>query len=67
LKILNLHEDVIITKVPSAYFKSTYFADRPANERLINRKLNIRNLNLMRDWRIALKEYIENYYQDYLA
>jgi dTDP-4-dehydrorhamnose reductase len=66
LKILNLQDTIKITKVPSAYFKNVYFADRPPNERLINRKLNIRGLNLMRDWRIALKEYIENYYQDYL-
>jgi len=34
---------------------------------LINRKLNIRGLNLMRDWRVALKDYIDNYYKDYLG
>lgn len=66
LKILKLKEKVKITKVSSAYFKSTYFADRPPNERLINRKLDLRKINLMRDWRIALKEYIDNYYKDYL-
>lgn len=66
LNILNLQGKVKITKVPSAYFKSTYFADRPPNERLINRKLNIRKMNLMRDWRVALREYIKDYYQDYL-
>jgi dTDP-4-dehydrorhamnose reductase len=66
LKILNLQDQILINKVSSAYFKNVYFAKRPPNERLVNRKLSIRNVNLMRDWRIALKEYIDNYYQDYL-
>jgi len=66
IRILGLQDKVRIKKVPSAYFKNIYFADRPPNERLINRKLIIRNMNLMRDWRVALKEYIENYYNDYL-
>jgi len=52
--------------VTSEYFKDVYFAERPPNERLDNRKLNIREANLMRDWKIALREYISDYYQDYL-
>ena len=43
-----------------------YFADRPPSERLINKKLDLRGLNVMRDWRVCLKEYIDNYYQWYL-
>jgi dTDP-4-dehydrorhamnose reductase len=66
LLLLNLRDKVKITSVTSDYFKDLYFAERPPNERLENRKLTIRNLNLMRNWRIALKEYITNYYQDYL-
>ena len=62
LKILNLTEEVKIISVDSAYFKETYFAERPPNESLENRKLKIRNLDLMRDWRVALKEYLLNYY-----
>jgi dTDP-4-dehydrorhamnose reductase len=67
LKILNLTDSVKLTPVSSDYFKAIYFAERPPCERLVNRKLNIRNLNLMRDWKIALEEYITNYYNDYLA
>jgi dTDP-4-dehydrorhamnose reductase len=67
LKILNLSDSVKLTPVSSDYFKDIYFAERPPCERLVNRKLNIRNLNLMRDWKIALEEYITNYYNDYLA
>ena len=33
---------------------------RPQSERLINKNLNDLNLNFMRDWKICLKEYIEN-------
>ena len=67
LRILHLEDEVKITPVNSDYFKDIYFAERPPCERLINRKLNIRNINLMRDWKVALKEYIETYYQSYLG
>ena len=66
LKILNIQDKVKLTPVSSDYFKDIYFAQRPPCERLINRKLNIRNLNLMRDWKVALKEYIDTYYKGYL-
>lgn len=66
LDILHLKERIKITPVNSDYYKDVYFAQRPANERLVNRKLEIRGLNLMQDWRIALKEYISQYYKGYL-
>jgi dTDP-4-dehydrorhamnose reductase len=67
LSILGLKESVKLTPVGSDYFKDVYFAERPPCERLVNRKLEIRNLNIMRDWRIALREYIKEYYQGYLS
>ena len=66
LKILNKEDEVKITSVSSDHFKDIYFAERPPSERLVTKKLNLRNVNKMRDWRIALKDYIDNYYQDYL-
>ncbi len=66
LKILDLEGKVKLTPVTSDYFKNVYFAERPPCERLINRKLNIRKLNLMQDWRVALNEYISTYYKGYL-
>lgn len=66
LKVLQLTDIVKLTPVKSDFFKETYFAERPPSERLVNRKLEIRNINLMRDWKIALREYIETYYQNYL-
>jgi dTDP-4-dehydrorhamnose reductase len=67
LGILNLTDSVKLTPVSSDYFKETYFAERPPCERLINRKLNIRNINLMRDWKEALNDYLASYYKDYIG
>jgi len=66
LKIIGKEKEIKIIEVSSDYYKEEYFAERPPCERLINRKLNLRNLNIMRDWKVALKEYIKNYYKDYL-
>ena len=66
LKILGLVEKVKVTEVNSDYFSNEFFAARPASECLLTRKLQMRGLNAMRDWRIALKEYLDNYYNGYL-
>ena len=66
LTILNLQNEVKINEVSSDHFKEEYFASRPNSERLINKKLNLRRLNIMRDWKIALKEYLDTYYDGYL-
>jgi len=66
LRLLNLEKEIKVNSVKSDYFKEIYFAERPPNERLINKKLDLRNINIMQDWKNALKEYIDNYYQDYL-
>lgn len=67
INILGLNDEVTIHEVTSDYFKDTYFAPRPSSERLINKKLELRKMNIMRDWRVALSEYISDYYTDYLA
>ena len=64
--LLGLERDVTITEVTSDYFKAEYFAERPPSERLINRRLNLRNLNTMRHWKVGLREYLEGYYGDYI-
>jgi dTDP-4-dehydrorhamnose reductase len=66
IKVLGKENEIKITPVQSDYWEKEYFAERPSSERLINKKLDLRKLNIMRDWRICLKEYINNYYQDYL-
>ena len=64
LSILKLDQKIKIEKVSSDFFSQEYFAERPACERLVNKRLNDIDLNLMRDWRIALKDCILKYYKD---
>lgn len=66
LDILNLTETIKINIVSSKHFAKEYFALRPPCERLINKKLDLRGLNIMRDWRESLAEYIKDYYSNYL-
>jgi dTDP-4-dehydrorhamnose reductase len=66
LTVLGRERTITISEVSSDYFKREYFAPRPSSERLMNRKLNLRGWNMMREWRTALREYLEAYYDDYL-
>lgn len=66
LDILNLKEKIKLTSVGSDYFKDTYYAERPPSERLLTKKLEMRGVNQMRDWKVSLKDYIDNYYTGYL-
>ena len=66
IKILGLDTSIEIIEVNSNHFKKEYFADRPLCERLVNAKLNNDNLNIMRDWKISLRDYIDKYYKDFL-
>ena len=66
LNLLGLTDSIKVTRVNSDYFKDVYFAERPPCERLVNRKLDLRNINIMQDWKEALKQYINQYYTGYL-
>jgi dTDP-4-dehydrorhamnose reductase len=66
LAILGLTDEVSITEVDSSFFAEEYFAARPYSERLINQKLRLRGLYGMRDWKVALREYLDTYYAGYL-
>ena len=61
---LNLEDKVSINSVSSDYFSKDYFAPRPLSERLLTKKLDYRNLNIMRPWEEALKEYLLINYSD---
>ncbi|MCQ9376257.1 sugar nucleotide-binding protein [Methyloversatilis sp. XJ19-13] len=63
---LGIADQVKVNPVSSDFFKAEFFAPRPDSERLINRKLHLRGLNTMSDWRIALKAYLDRDYRDYL-
>ena len=66
VNILGLEKKVKITTVNSDHWREEYFAPRPDSERLINAKLNALKLNIMRDWKVCLREYLDNYYEGYL-
>jgi len=66
VRILGLENEVRLTPVSSDHFKQTYFADRPACERLVNKKLNQLGFNIMRDWKTCLNIYIHDHYKGYL-
>ena len=66
IKILKLEDDVKVIPVDSSYWKKEYYAERPPSERLVDKKLKLRGVNVMRDWKICLEEYIRDYYTDYL-
>jgi dTDP-4-dehydrorhamnose reductase len=64
---LGLADQVKITPVSSDHFAEEYFAARPASERLLTKKLDLRGLNVMRDWRTCLDEYLMESYAGYLT
>ena len=66
VNVLGLQDEIKVTPVDSDYFKAEYFSARPPSERLINKKLDLRKLNIMRDWKVCLVEYMDNYYKGYL-
>lgn len=66
VKLLGLSHSIKINPVSSEFFSKEYFASRPPSERLIDKKLELRGVNIMRDWKLCLKEYLEDYYKDYL-
>jgi dTDP-4-dehydrorhamnose reductase len=66
VSILGLSNEITVTGVTSDYFKHEYFAARPSSEALISKKLQLRQIDLMRDWKIALREYIKSSYEGYL-
>jgi len=66
IKILGLQEQIKITEVDSSYYANEYFAERPPCERLINKKLDLRNINIMQGWKTSLSEYLRDYYKGYL-
>jgi dTDP-4-dehydrorhamnose reductase len=66
LQTLGLELEVKITPVSSEHFAAEYFAARPASERLVTTKLDLRGLNIMRDWRTCLDEYVADRYSAYL-
>ena len=58
--------EITVNPVSSDYFAKEYFAPRPPSERLLTAKLDLRGVNVMRDWRVCLDEYLADKYAGYL-
>ncbi len=59
-------DDIKLTRVGSDFFQKDYFAPRPYSEMMINENLGKLGINLMRPWEEALKDYVRNYFSDYI-
>ena len=66
VRLIGKQAEIAVTPVSSDFFAQEYFALRPPSERLITKKLNLRDCNVMRDWRECLREYLDDYYRGYL-
>ena len=67
VRALGREGEIKVTPVASSYFALEYSAPRPPSERLLNYRLNLLGLNRMRDWRVALREYVEDAYSDFIT
>ncbi len=65
IHLMNLEDTIQVKEVTSEYFSEEYFAERPECERLINKRLDDLGLNIMRDWKVALQEYLGDYYANH--
>lgn len=63
LQLLEKDHEIAINRVDSSFFQEEYFAERPLSERLVNKRLDILGLNIMSNWRDALRVYIEAYFK----
>lgn len=66
VRVLGREGEIKVTPVQSNYFASEYFAPRPPSERLSNYRLNLLGLNRMRDWRVSLRDYVEDAYSGFI-
>ena len=64
---LGLDDSVSVVPVSSLFFAETYFAPRPDCERLVNRKLALRGVDVMQPWQQALAHYLRTDYGGYLS
>lgn len=56
-------EKIKVKPVNSDYFAKEFFAPRAKSEVMINYMLELRGLNTMRPWKVALNEYLKKNYE----
>jgi len=67
VKSLGYASVVQVHPVKSRYFENEFPVARPVSENLINKRLILENRNLMRHWKVALKDYLKRDYSYAMA
>jgi dTDP-4-dehydrorhamnose reductase len=62
VRICGYSDTVEVERVPSSHFEKQFWVRRPDCEMLANTRLERLGINLMRDWRVALEEYLRRDY-----
>jgi dTDP-4-dehydrorhamnose reductase len=62
VRICGYDDTVKVVGVDSSFFETEFWVPRPDNEMLRNKALEDLGINLMRDWRVALAEYLHRDY-----
>ncbi len=66
VKVLN-RSDIKVNRVHSDFFAKEYPVNRPRSEMLDNFMLELRGMNLMRNWRESLREYIYGNFSEMIS
>jgi dTDP-4-dehydrorhamnose reductase len=59
-------EDIALNPVGSDFFAEEYFVTRPRSEMMSNENLRKIGCDHMRSWKDSLKDYIEDFFPDYI-
>jgi len=62
VRICGYAETVEVERVPSSHFEKQFWVRRPDCEMLANTRLEKLGINLMRNWQVALEEYLRRDY-----
>ncbi len=62
VRLCGYADSVAVKEVDSSFFNERFFVPRPRSEMLFNQRLENMNINLMRQWNVALKEYLQRDY-----
>lgn len=62
VRLCGLEDEIELVAVDSDFFKDVYFAPRPTSEMMLNANLEKEGINLMRNWKVALSDYLEKEY-----
>ena len=64
-KIINFLglKHIALEKVQGDFFKETFFAARPKFEVIVNKKIHLMGLSVMRNWELAIEDYLNTFYK----